>query len=190
MGTGDAQLIRNRPQWWSGPWASDTAARLRVLARFESDSSPTLTGVIEGTIIAGVPALDIERFSPALELAGPAEVAKRLADVRSPTVGVTGPTRAVLLNDGVLAVQSTYATSQGPWKLADVVIQWGAIVVRGGSLTAAIDQALARREGGGAEADWSTARRWFDRLEQARQQGDWTAFGRAYDALRRLLGGP
>ncbi|MBI4503008.1 MAG: UPF0182 family protein [Gemmatimonadetes bacterium] len=186
-GATESQARRNRPLWWSGPWAGDTVSRVRVLARFESEESSTLTGLVEGTMIEGSPSLEITRFSPALELAGSAQITRRLADVRTPTVGVTGARRVVVLNDGILTVQSTYATGQGPWKLVDVVLQWGAIVVRGNSLPAAIDQALALREDGGAGADWSTARRWFERLEQARQRGDWTAFGRAYDALRRLL---
>jgi hypothetical protein len=160
-----------------------------VLARFESDTSSALGGLIEGTMIRGTPSLDIVRFSPVLELAGPAEITKRLADIRTPTIGVTGARQTVVLDDGVLAVQSNYATGHGAWHLVDVVMQWGPMVVRGNTLLSAIDQALVLREAAGGHADWSAARRWFDRMEEARQRGDWTAFGRAYDALRRLLSG-
>jgi hypothetical protein len=189
IATLEGQPRRNLPLWWSGPWLGDTTSRLRVLARFESDSMSTVTGLIEGTMIRGMPALHVVRFSPALELAGPAEITKRLADIRTPTIGVTGIRRAVVLDDGVLAIQSTYASGRGAWRLADVVVQWGALVVRGNTLLAAIEEAVALREEAGGRADWSAARRWFERMEQARQRGDWTAFGRAYDALRRLLSG-
>jgi hypothetical protein len=70
-----------------------------------------------------------------------------------------------------------------------VIVQWGPILARGRALGSAVDGALAVPDNGGIGADWASAKRWFDRLEQARQRGDWTAFGRAYDALRRLLSG-
>jgi uncharacterized membrane protein (UPF0182 family) len=183
------QARRDRPVWWTGPWARDTATRLRILARFDNDESSTLTGVVQGTVKSGAPSIEVSRFAPGVELVGPAEVAKRLAEVRTPAVGVSGPHRVILLPDGVLVMQSTYATSDGPPRLADVVLQWGSLVARGGTLAGALDNALAYPEEGGLGADWSSARQWFDRMEAARQRGDWAAFGRAYDALRRMLSG-
>jgi hypothetical protein len=129
------------------------------------------------------------RLQQSLELSSPAELAKRLADERAPAVGVSGPRRTILLGDGVLSVQSSYATGAGTPRLADVTLQWGPLAARGRTLESALDNAVATAINGAVGADWSTARRWFDRMEQARQRGDWTAFGRAYDALRRLLSG-
>jgi hypothetical protein len=181
---------RNRPLWWSGPWAADSVSRLRIIARFEPDTANTVSGLITGTLVAGTPALDVVHFTQAADLAGPAEVVKRLADSRGvPAVGVIGTRHTVLLGDGLLSVQSAYATGNGPPRLADVIIQWGPILARGRTLATAVDGALAVPDNGGIGADWASAKRWFDRLEQARQRGDWTAFGRAYDALRRLLSG-
>ena len=161
--------------------------RLRIVARFENDESSALSGLVEGTLIAGVPVLEVRRFSPALELTSAAELVKRLADVRTPAVGVTGPRRIVAFTDGLLTVQSSYATADGPPRLSDVTVQWGSVVARGGTLVSALDHALAIPGDGGGGADWSSAKRWFERMEQARRRGDWTAFGRAYDALRRML---
>ncbi len=42
-------------------------------------------------------------------------------------------------------------------------------------------------ETGPVLSDWAAARSWFGRLDAARQSGDWIAFGRAYEELRRLL---
>ena len=181
---------RSRPLWWwIGPWTSDTVTRLRVVGRFESEESTGLSGIVAGTLVDGRPVLDVVRFSPALELAGAAEITRRLADQRTPSVGVTGARRIAPLADGVLAAQATYATGDGPPRISEVVVQWGAGVTRGPTLIAAVDNVLASRNEGGSGGDWSSAQRWFDRMEEARLRGDWAAFGRSYDALRRLLSG-
>ena len=181
------QSRRNRAQWWSGPWARDTATRLRVIARFEPEDASVVTGLIQGTLIAGRPSLEVLRFAPGVELASAADVARRLASERAPAVGEAGPRHTIVAGDAVLAVQSIYTTGEPAPRLLDVMLQWGPLLAHGNSLPAALEQALSVPNDGGAGAEWGTARRWFDRLEQARLRGDWTAFGRAYDALRRLL---
>jgi hypothetical protein len=181
------QLRRNRAQWWSGPWARDTAVRLRVVARFEAEDASVVTGLIQGTTVGGRPSLEVLRFAPGIELYSSAELAKRLAGERTPAVGVAGPRRTVVAGDAVLAVQSMFASGDPATRLVDVMLQWGPLVSHGSSLAAALEQALRVPAGGTGSVDWNTARRWFDLLEQARLRGDWAAFGRAYDALRRLL---
>jgi len=42
--------------------------------------------------------------------------------------------------------------------------------------------------GPGDRARLPAARQWFERMDAARRAGDWAAFGRAYEQLRRLLG--
>ena len=190
LGPAEIAARRDGPVWWVGPWARDTSARLRILAGFGSEDSTAVTGVAQGTLVGGVPRLDVVQFSPALDLMSPAEVAQRLADVRSPSVGVLGPRRTVVLANGVLTTQSAYATGAGAPRLADVILQWGSIVARGPNLPAAIGNAVAQKAGEAVTStDWAEARRSFERLDQARQRGDWGEFGRAYDELRRLLEG-
>src|SRR5439155_571337 len=100
------------------------------------------------------------------------------------------PRRTVVLADGVLTAQSGYATGGGARRLAGVILQWGSIVARGPNLPAAIGNAVAQKAGEAVTStDWAEARRSFERLDQARQRGDWGEFGRAYDELRRLLEG-
>ena len=118
------------------------------------------------------------------------EVAARLADQRSPAVGVTGPLKAVPFGDGVFIMQSSYATEDAAPRLKDIVIRWGGVLARGSDLSVALERAQSTAGAGGAPAEWSAARRWFERMDDARRAGYWTGFGRAYDELRRLLNIP
>lgn len=182
---------RDSLAWWTGPWIGDTVSRLRVVANLDGGAPDAVSGVVEGTMLDGVPALEVVRLSPVVELATAAEVSQRLAGTHAPAVGVMGPRRSVPFAEGVLTIQTAYATGQGWPRPVDVIVQWGSIVARGTTLGSALENAIrARGRPGESTADWLEARRWFDRLEQARSRGDWAAFGRAYDELRRLLGGP
>jgi uncharacterized membrane protein (UPF0182 family) len=177
--------------WWTGPWIADTTTRLRLLATLEGAGSEAVSGVMQGTVVDRKPVLDVVRLSPAVELATAAEISQRLASTHAPVIGVTGPRRTVPFTDGVLTTQTAYATGPGGHRLVDVVVQWGSIVARGTTLPSAMGAAMvARGRASEGTAGWLEARRWFDRLDQARSRGDWAAFGRAYDELRRLLGGP
>jgi hypothetical protein len=73
-------------------------------------------------------------------------------------------------------------------ELLSVAVAWAGAIGEGGTFEDALMDALA--SGGSPDAgstDWAAARRWFERLDQARQSGDWSAFGTAYEALRALL---
>jgi hypothetical protein len=182
---------RDSLAWWTGPWIGDTASRLRVTASLDGGTPDAVAGVVEGTMVNHAPVLEVIRLAPAVELATAAEVSQRLAGTHAPAVGVMGPRRSIPFAEGVLTIQTAYATGQGWPRPVDVIVQWGSIVARGTTLTSALDNAIrARGRPGESSADWLEARRWFDRLEQARSRGDWAGFGRAYDELRRLLGGP
>ncbi len=182
---------RDGVAWWTGPWVGDATSRLRLVTALEGAGAEAVSGLVQGTVVDRIPSLDVVRMSPAVELATPAEVSQRLAGTRAPVVGVMGPRRSIPLSDGVLTLQSAYATGQGWPRLVDVIVQWGTVVARGSTLASAVEGALeSPTRPGGATADWLEARRWFDRLEQARARGDWAAFGRAYEELKRLLGGP
>lgn len=185
------RTARESGAWWTGPWIGDTTPRLRLLAALDEGASESVSGLVGGTIAGKSPVLEVVRLSPAVELATAAEVSQRLAGTHAPVVGVMGPRRSVPFSDGVLTVQTAYATGQGWPRLVDVIVQWGSIVARGTTLESAIESAVVSRgRPGESTADWLSARRWFDRLEQSRSKGDWAGFGRAYDELRRLLGAP
>ncbi|MBI4420842.1 MAG: UPF0182 family protein [Gemmatimonadetes bacterium] len=190
-GAGELAAPRDAPLWWVGPWAGDTAARLRLTARMDPEDASATSGLAQGTVVDGDPRLEVIRFELPVEPVSPADLTRRLADLRSPTVGVYGARRIIPLGDGVLVLQSAYATGEGPLRLVDVIVQWGPMVARGSTLAAALASAASTPAGpppGGQ--DWLEARRWFERLDQARQRGDWGAFGRAYEELRKLLAGP
>jgi hypothetical protein len=78
-----------------------------------------------------------------------------------------GRMRMAPFDDGVLALQTSYVSpgeGAAP-RLADVAVGWG------------------HAAGSGPDE----ARRWFERMDAARRSGDWVAFGRAYEELRRIL---
>src|SRR6185503_16342923 len=193
--SGDAAGVAGRSArengaWWTGPWIGDTTPRLRLVAALDDAGAESVSALVQGSMVNRVPTLEVVHLSPAVELATAAEVSQRLAGTHAPVVGVMGPRRSVPFHDGVLTVQTAYATGQGWPRLVDVIVQWGSIVARGTTLESAIRSAInSRGRPGESTADWLEARRWFDRLEQSRAKGDWAGFGRAYDELRRLLGG-
>ncbi len=74
--------------------------------------------------------------------------------------------------------------------LISVAVEWAGAVGEAPTLSAALAEALVSdRSAGVVSTDWAAARRWFERLDVARESGDWIAFGRAYEQLRQLLMG-
>lgn len=72
--------------------------------------------------------------------------------------------------------------------LVSVAVQWAGAVGEAATFDAALAEALmSDRSAGMVSTDWAAARIWFGRLDAGRQSGDWVAFGRAYEELRRLL---
>jgi hypothetical protein len=162
---------------------------VRLVAPLEEHEDGTLSALVHGAMIERRPRLEVTRFSPPVELVSPAEFSQRLADSRAPPVGVSGPRRSVALPDLVLTTQTAYLTGDAGHRLADVMVQWGDMVAHGRSLRDAIESASRARAGTSAgDQALLEARRWFERLDLARARGDWVAFGRAYDELRRILG--
>jgi hypothetical protein len=69
-----------------------------------------------------------------------------------------------------------------------VAVEWAGAVGEAATFETALAQALlSDRSAGMVATDWAAARRWFGGLDAARASGDWLAFGRAYEELRRLL---
>jgi hypothetical protein len=180
--------------WWVGGTPRDTVARLRVVAAFETGDPPALVALVDGTMVDGTQVLTLTRLQPPYDVEGPSLLPRRLALLRPPGLtGVDGIVRTVVVGDGVLKFQMLYSAAadafDSPPRVAEVGVGWGNVVGRGATLQDALT-ALATRSGGtdATFSRWGEARRWFRRLDSARQSGDWNAFGRAYEELKRLLG--
>lgn len=178
--------------WWFGPVPGDSVARLRLVALVEAGEATALAGLLVGTW-QGAPGLRLFRFDPAENLPAPAQVAREFAALRPDTAGVNGAVRFALVDHGLVALQTGYAGSRDPRdapRLVDIAVRWGGAVATGPSLEEALRRAATRQPPTAVPIDtWRAAARWFERMDAARRAGDWTAFGEAYEALRRLLAG-
>jgi hypothetical protein len=175
--------------WWVGALPADATVRLRRLAAVENRETGALAAVLDGTIRGGRIVLDLYRPGSPTPLPGPSQAERRLAAEGAESGGIAGVLRLVPAADGVLAVRATYqsASDSSLPRLVDVGVEWAGTASHGPSLATAIMGFGAPGSGDGTA--WSRAREWFARLDAARVRGDWVAFGRAYEELRRLLGG-
>jgi len=177
------------PYWWVGAAPGDPEVRLRLMAALESGGS--LAGLADGTLQGGRAAFALLRVAPDLELPGPARTVRLFNRLRAEPSGVQGALRMAPFEDGVLALQATYVSpdeGRAPPQLVDVALGWGAAVGSGQSLRSALARVETQSSPFGmAAGEKAEARRWFERMDAARRSGDWTAFGRAYEELRRIL---
>ena len=94
---------------------------------------------------------------------------------------------------GVLGLQSLYSSGEeagAPPRLVDVALSLeGAVSSGPGYAEALSGLQIEAVPGMRTPLAWGQARIWFQRMDAARRAGDWTAFGRAYQELRRLLVG-
>jgi uncharacterized membrane protein (UPF0182 family) len=180
--------------WWVGPTPSDTAVRLQRAAAFENGDPPMLVGLVHGAVVDGQPVLTVSRLPPPFDIEGPSLLPRRLALLRGSGVdGVDGRVRTAILEDGVLRLRALYSTHDDDLdaipRVAEVGIALGNVVARGATLRDAL--ASLETTAGPIHAlvpRWGEARLWFRQLDSARQAGDWAAFGRAYEELKRLFG--
>ncbi len=189
-GTRGSQMRRAAVYWWFGAGPTDSVPSLRLRAALEDGNPPFLSAFAEAWVHRGVPRIEVFRPDDAMTIPGPSQIETRLSGARLSPAGMAGPVRAAPLGDGMLFFQASYDESGADRvpKLADAVVGWGQVVERGNGLTDAVRRVLRSPvERGRASANWVEARRWFERLDDARRRGDWTAFGQAYQNLKRLL---
>jgi uncharacterized membrane protein (UPF0182 family) len=175
---------------WFGSGPTDSVPRLRLRAALEAGEPPVLVGFAEGWVHGGVPRIEVFRLDSPTTLPGPSQVSAHLSNARLSPMVVGGTIRTVPWSDGVLFMQASYEESEvdRPPRLADVAVAWGDVVESGNNLDDAARKVLrSATDRDQASASWMEARRWFERLDEARRRGDWIAFGQAYQNLKRLL---
>jgi uncharacterized membrane protein (UPF0182 family) len=181
------------PYWWVGRSASDTVTRLRLVAPLERRESGLLAGFLDGTVRDAAPVLELFRADGPAELLGPSQIARRFSQLRGDLTGIDGTVRMIPHEGGVASIQSFYMSPEdgaGAPRVVDVAIGFGGGIGNGPTLAIALDRLHAEVSPTGmGTREWMRARQWFERMDSARRLGDWVAFGRAYEELRRLLVG-
>ncbi len=182
----------SRPVWVVSTLPGDPTLKLRVRAVLERGEPGRLAALLDGSVEGTEPVLRVFRLAEPLAYPGPSQFAARVGRELEPGVAAAGPVTVELFPEGLVMLRSVYLVPQadsGLPRFREVVAGVGDGLGRGATPGAAVRAAV--REAGPAlpeAGDWIEARRWFRRLEAARRAGDWAAFGRAYERLRRLLG--
>ena len=182
----------SEPFWWIGGSPDDAVSRLRIRAAIEHWESSHLLALVGGSVEHGLRSLTVTRVPPAVHLPGPTELAARFAAELPDEAAIAGPLKLSPLDDGFLAVQSCYynpVTGNEVPGLASVIVGFRGNVASGPDLLTALERVRVTAAPPEAVLSrWNEGRRWFRLMETARESGDWTAFGEAYNELRRLLG--
>lgn len=187
---GAAYPLGQEPYWWVGATPADSVIRLRLMAALTAPDDGALAGIVDGTMRDGAPRLVYLAIEPALGAPGPAQAARQLGRLRADPEGIRGRLRMAPFDDGVLALQTSYVSpgeGAAP-RLVDIAVGWGRAAGSGPNLRTALTRLrTAPAPFGMGATEKEEARRWFERMDAARRSGDWVAFGRAYEELRRIL---
>jgi len=177
------------PYWWVGTAPGDTAVRLRVRAVDEVALEPRVAAVIEGVLERGQPRLRVLSYPEPYALAGPSEIEAEFAAAAPGGATIPGRLRVVPFDDGAVALQAFYADSG---TFMGMVAGWQGSVGTGATPLEALRHVSARGDATSipGATPFEAAQEWFRRLDRARSEGDWTAFGTAWNGLRRALGLP
>lgn len=184
QGAGRARVAD--PYWWVGTAPGDTASRLRLRLIDEVYLEPRVAALIEGVVIRGQPRVRVLRYHEPYALPGSSEIAREFAAAGPAGAAGAGMLRLAPFDDGAAAFQSFYDTTG---TFLGVVAGWPGTVGLGATALEALRQASPRPEADVTGASpYEVAREWFRRLDRARADGNWTAFGAAWDGLRQALG--
>ncbi len=194
-GGDDTTLTAPRePFWMLGTLPGDERVRLRLRHLAERGEPGMLAAVTDGYVNGTRPVLRVVRLARPLAHQGPSRFAAETAGDPSPSSAGAGPVTTLVFDGGIVSFRPVFALptrDEDPPRLQEVVAGAGDAKGSGGGAAAALrDLGAAARYAGGSTADWGAAREGFRRLDAARQAGDWAAFGRAYEQLRRLLRAP
>jgi uncharacterized protein len=177
------------PYWWVGTAPRDTAVRLRVRAVDEVALEPRVAAVIEGVLERGQPRLRVLSYPEPYTLAGPSELEAEFAAAAPGGATIPGRLRVIPFDDGAVALQAFYADSG---TFMGMVAGWQGTVGAGATPLDALRHVTPRGDATSipGATPFEAAQEWFRRLDRARSAGDWTAFGEAWNGLRRALGLP
>lgn len=180
-----------KPAWLVGSLPGDDAVRTRLRWSVERGTPPVLAAIVDGASTDSGPVLRVDRLAQPLKTSGATSFRSRTVAALDPEAYVAGPVKVLVYSGGIVLLQTIFTAApsdSAPPKLHEVAVAAGSAVGHGAdAVTALRDLEVASRLGDHSTAAWSAARQWFRRLDAARRSGDWTAFGRAYEALRRLL---
>jgi hypothetical protein len=153
-----------------------------------------VAAVADGHVEGTRPVLRVARLAQPLAHRGPSRFVAETVGELNPSSSAGGPVTTLVFAGGIVsfrAILARPAREEGVPRLQEMVAGAGGALGRGAGAVAALrDLSAAGRFPGGTTADWDAAREWFRRLDAARRAGDWAAFGRAYEQLRRLLRAP
>lgn len=183
-----------RPAWLLGTLPGDETLRLRLRQVVER-GDPGMTAVVTDGYVDGTrPVLRVARLATPLAHGGPSRFAAQTGDEPGASSATAEPITTLVFAGGVVNFRPVLAPAlrpEDPPRLQEIVAGAGDAKGSGATAVAALrDLQAALRYAGGSAADWAAAREWFRRLDAARRAGDWAAFGRAYQELRRLLRAP
>jgi hypothetical protein len=210
----NAGALSGRPESGSGEpgpteggWLPG-AAGTRLTALFERPVGRRVSGVLAASLDDGRPRLRLVRVDTSASIPAPRMLEEtwsrfpsyqRLAESVRVSVGrldtlARGPLVVWRAGDTLAAYRTRFAPHVGGGvSLVWVSVARGGRVGAGRTLEAAWDNLL----GGSApvppvlpSATLDEARRWVQLADSALRTGDWAAFGRAFDALRQVLGIP
>ena len=185
-------------------WSADSSGPL-LMASFERASERRTTAVLVGRRDEGQEALALVRLDSALALPSRSALESRWSrfasyDALSDSIREDGgslekgPIRLELEPAGAVAYQSFFAR-RGPERprLAWVSIAAGAERLGAGrtlpeAWSNLLGTSVPSMPGSAQATRLDEARRWLDRADSALRTADWTAFGRAWQGLRRALG--
>jgi hypothetical protein len=179
-----------KPVWLVGTLPGDDTLRLRLRAVDERGEPALIATVIDGFVSGTKPELRVVRLAQPLTHRGPSQLAAESSTDLDPSGRVAGPVTTLVFGGGIVLRRSIFALGGegGAPRLDEAIAQSDSATGRGSTPAAALrdlQSALRFRDAGAPQ--WGEARAWFHRLDEARRAGDWTAFGRAYEGLRRLL---
>lgn len=194
-GADDTTLTGPRePFWVLGTLPGDDGVRLRLRHLAERGQPGMLAAVTDGSVDATRPVLRAIKLAQPLAHRGPQSFATATAGDPNASPASAGPVTTLVFDGGIVSFRPVWAPPARdgePPRLQEVVAGAGDARASGSEAATALGElSAAARYPGGSTADWSAAREWFRRLDAARRAGDWAAFGRAYEQLRRLLRAP
>jgi hypothetical protein len=187
-------------------WSPDTTGPL-LLAAYERASERRLTAVLLGRRQEGQDVLTLVRLDSVDALPSRSALESRWSrfasfDALSDSIredGGTleqGPVR-LELEPGAPVAYKVYYTQRGPGRLA---VAWVSVATAsermgaGRTLAEAwhnlLGATVPRMPGSAQSSRLEEARQWLERADSALRAADWSAFGRAWQGLRRALGVP